>query len=142
MVYSITEERLREVREPLNELSNLKPLIDETCERLTDLPLDIQTGKDGRAAQTIQFFSGVAEKIIRIYRQFDIQGYFNEKTNGEKPFDSLFNNFVDTVNDLLEAYKKNDTVFVGDLCEYELAPKLNELYDSILNFLNEAEDKK
>ncbi|MDR3019347.1 MAG: hypothetical protein LBU66_00410 [Treponema sp.] len=142
MVYSITEERLREVREPYSELSNLKPLIDETCARLTDLPLDIQTGKDEKAARTIQFFSGVSEKIIRIYRQLDAQGLLNEKLDGEKPFKIIYDDFVNSVNDLLEAYQKNDTVLVGDLCEYELAPKLNNLYDSILNNKIKAEDKK
>jgi hypothetical protein len=129
-VYAITEERLREVREPHPEFSNLKPLLDETCDRLLDLPLDVQTGKDARAAQTIQIFSGVSEKVLRILRQFDIQGFL-PRDNDESQIVSMIENFGNIVKELLEAYERNDTVLVGDLAEYEAAPRLKELYELI-----------
>lgn len=124
-LYSITEERLREVENPTDEFKNLKPLLDEVCTRLVDLPLDIQTGKDAQAAQTIQIFSGIAEKIFRITRQLDLQGYI------EVPLE-LINGFSSSVKELLQAYESNDTVLIGDLAEYEMAPRIIELYDSIL----------
>ena len=131
VVFSITEERLREVKEPLQEFSNLRLLLEETCTRLIDLALDIQTGKEGRAAQTIQIFSNVAEKILRILRQFDIQGYLSRGTDDDKSFGRIIEEFGDLVKDLLEAYEKHDTVLVGDLAEYEASPKLKELYTAI-----------
>jgi hypothetical protein len=131
VVFSITEERLREVKEPLQEFSNLRLLLEETCTRLIDLALDIQTGKEGRAAQTIQIFSNVAEKILRVLRQFDIQGYLSRSTDDDKSFGLIIEEFGDLVKDLLEAYEKHDTVLVGDLAEYEASPKLKELYTAI-----------
>jgi hypothetical protein len=128
-VFSMTEERLREVKEPLSEFSNIQPMLEETCARLENLALDIQTGKDSRAAQTIQLFSGVSEKILRILNQLEIQGYLSDK----KPFSAVIGEFGNLVKELLEAYEKHDTILVGDLGEYEAAPKLRELYASILN---------
>lgn len=137
--FSITEERLREVKNPLLELTNLKPLTEEVCARLTDLALDIQTGKDLHAVQTIQIFSGLAEKILRILKQLDLQGYLSQETDDEKSFIKIISEFGDLVNDLLEAYEKKDTVLVGDLAEYEASPKLLELYSSIIKNCGEKD---
>jgi len=126
---SITEERLREIQTPVDEFSSLRPLLEETCARLTDLPLDIQTGKDARAAQTIQIFSGITEKIFRVYMQLEIQGYI-PRTAAEKNLTQQINEFNGAVKELLQAYEKNDTVLIGDLAEYEIAPRLRKLYDT------------
>jgi len=129
ILHSITEERLREVREPAQELANMQSPIEETCTRLVDLPLDIQTGKDRQAAETIQIFTGITEKIFRILRQLDIQG-FTENTEDEKNV-QLIRDFNLAVRELLQACEKQDTVLVGDLAEYEIAPRLGELYNVI-----------
>ncbi|MDR2079223.1 MAG: hypothetical protein LBP74_05850, partial [Treponema sp.] len=57
---NLVEERLRELQDPLGELNKAEPLIEAVVLRLEDLPLDIQTGKDGRAVETVQIFSSVA----------------------------------------------------------------------------------
>lgn len=125
---SIAEEIQREVNEPVNEITKLESIINEVCERLIDLPLDIQTGKDARAAQTIQVFSAVTEKLFRLYKQLNIQGLFLQKDSLEENFKS----FSDVIRDLFDAYEKNDSVLVGDLTEYEASPKLKELYAAII----------
>jgi ribosome-associated translation inhibitor RaiA len=134
---SITEERLREVRHPVDEFSKIEALVNETCVRLVDLPLDIQTGKDGRAAQTIQIFSGITEKILRITKQLNLQGYLDK--SDEKTLTKLINDFSGMLRELLDAYERRDSVLVGDLSEYEAAPKLQELFASILKKSREAE---
>jgi len=129
---SIVEEIQREVTDPKNEFINLEPVLDEICARLTDLPLDIQTGKDARAAQTMQIFSAVTEKIFRIFRQLNTQGYLSADEADAKEISDSMSNFADILKELLEAYEKNDTVLVGDLTEYEASPKIKELYKAIL----------
>jgi len=126
---SITEERMREIKTPVDEFSSLRPLIEETCARLTDLPLDIQTGKDARAAQTIQIFSGITEKIFRVYRQLEIQGYIPQSAAKEN-LSQQINDFNRAVKELLQAYEKNDTVLIGDIAEYEIAPRLAKIYNT------------
>jgi len=129
---SVTEEILREVNEPVKELTNLEPILKDTCERLENLPLDIQTGKDARAAQSIQIFSAVTEKIIRLYRQLNIQGYLSTDERSEELLETQITNFSGVLKELLEAYEKNDSVLVGDLTEYEASPKLKDLFYAIL----------
>jgi len=136
VVFSITEERLRETKDPVTEFSNMQVLITEICSLLCDLPLDIQTGKDAKAAQTIQLFSGIAEKILRLLKQLDIQGLLNTDKETGKQLTSLINDFNDLSKQLLDAYEKYDTVLVGDLAEYEASPSIQELYNSIKKSIN------
>jgi len=128
---SIVEEIQREVNEPADELKKIEPVLNEICDRLIELPLDIQTGKDARAAQTIQLFSAITEKIFRIVRQLDTQNYL-DKTEKIKPLTQLITEFGNILKDLLEAYEKNDSVLVGDITEYEASVKIKELYTTIL----------
>lgn len=131
---SLTEERLREVREPAEEMARLKQAIDDICTRLVDLPLDIQTGKDKRASETIQFFSGITEKIFRIFKQLGIQGYIKKTLDTEEAaLSKLIEGFGQMVKEFLEAYEKHDSVLVGDIAEYEIAPGLLELYNTLVN---------
>jgi len=132
-VFSITEERLREVKNPLEEFVNLQSLVEQTCRLLEDLPLDVQTGKDAKAAQTIQIFSGIAEKILRILKQLDIQGFLNLEADIEKQITQMISAFGNLVKELLDAYERYDTVLLGDLAEYEAAVRLKELFDLIMN---------
>jgi len=138
---SITEEIQREVNDPKSELINLEPILNEICVRLTDLPLDIQTGKDARAAQTIQLFSAVTEKIFRIIKQLNTQGYLSPDVpqTDNKSLTELMSYFSNILRELLEAYEKNDSVLVGDLTEYEASPKIKELYKAILENVNTKE---
>jgi hypothetical protein len=138
-VSSVIEERLREVKEPLTELKNLKPLLDETCTKLTNLALDIQTGKDAQAAKTIQVFSGLSEKILRAVEQLDIQGILSQEIKEKEAFSEKINEFGKLIKELLEAYEKHDTVLVGDLAEYEASPKLQELYSAIITNSRQAQ---
>jgi hypothetical protein len=133
LVSSVIEERLREVKEPLQELSNLKPLVDETCTKLADLALDIQTGKDAQAAKTLQVFSGLSEKMLRTVKQLDIQGILSEETKEKEAFSGIISEYGKLIKELLEAYEKHDTVLVGDIAEYEASPRLQEFYSAILN---------
>jgi len=131
---SVAEEMLREVTEPLKEFANIEPVLNEICEKLIDLPLDIQTGKDMKAAKTIQLFTAITEKIYRIFYQMDIQGYLLNKDNGANSKEQIITQiteFTDVLKELLEAYEKNDSVLVGDLAEYEASVKIKELYAAV-----------
>jgi hypothetical protein len=129
---SIIDERLRELRDPAGELEKAEPLISRVCARLEELPLDIQTGKDSRASETIQFFSSVAEKIFRVFKVLQIEGFISEeiKTAGV-PSDEYLSKFGAVLKELLAAYEQRDAVLVGDLAEYELAPRLRDLYSAL-----------
>ncbi|MDR0597900.1 MAG: hypothetical protein LBG14_05275 [Treponema sp.] len=129
---SLLEERLRELRDPLPELGGIEALVESTAQRLEDLPLDIQTGKDGRAAETVQIFSAVTEKLLRIFSLLKLEGFI---TGGflidGMPFEAFIDDFSAALKELLAAYEAKDAVLVGDLAEYELAPRLRSFYAAI-----------
>jgi hypothetical protein len=116
----LVTERIRELRDPASEIGAASPAITEISKRLEDLPLDLQTGKDARAAETIALFSGIMEKLFRLLHILRRGGIDVESTGG------FLGEFGSAVKEFHSAYTNKDTVLVGDLAEYELAPRLLE----------------
>jgi hypothetical protein len=128
----LIDERLRELEDPAGELDKAEPLIKEIIRRLEDLPLDIQTGKDGRAVETIRIFSGAAEKIFRLFGLEKAKGLDTGALKVDDiPVAEFIGEFGAALQELLAAYETRDAVLVGDLAEYELAPRLRKLYAAI-----------
>jgi hypothetical protein len=128
----LVDERIRELADPLSELKHIHPLISEIVLRLEDLPVDIQTGKDGKVAETVQLFSHIMDKLFRIIRLLKLLGYALETLIIDAlPLTDYINDFKTMLKDLLGAYEVQDAVLVGDLAEYELAPRLLKLYSSL-----------
>jgi hypothetical protein len=132
---ALLEERLREVINTGKEIENSENLVKTVAQRMEELPLDMQTGKDRRAAETIQIFSGIGEKLFRIFFIYKSEG------RDEIKFDGLCErNFIDEFNaalrDLSDAYRNQDTVLAGDIAEYELAPRLMILFAALKETAN------
>ncbi|MDR1418855.1 MAG: hypothetical protein LBI86_00580 [Treponema sp.] len=129
---SLVDERIREMKDPAGELGLLRKLVEEAAVRLEDLPLDVQTGKDGRAAETVQIFSALAEKIFRIFGIQRAEGFeFSHLIVEGIPVYTYIEEFGTALKELLAAYESKDVVLVGDLAEYELAPRLRNIYRAI-----------
>ncbi|MDR2741808.1 MAG: hypothetical protein LBB98_06595 [Treponema sp.] len=129
-VVSLIDERIREIGDPAEEFTRLESLVSSVSERLEELPIDIQTGKDGRAAETVSLFSNVAEKLFRLFFVFQSRGKFIE-TVDSVPISHFLEEFGAAVKELLAAYSGKDAVLVGDLAEYELAPRLRSFYAAL-----------
>ena len=139
IIRTVVEERLRELENPAGELSVMEQLTAEVSGRLEELPLDIQTGKDARASETIQIFSSVAEKVFRIINILKIQGCSIETIKvGESAMYDYIAEFNSVVKETLAAYEQQDTVLVGDLAEYELAPRLRGLTTALSRAVGET----
>ena len=129
---SLVDERLRELRDPLPELAGIEALVESTAQRLEDLPLDIQTGKDSRAAETVQIFSAITEKLFRVFSLLKLEGFIADTLLIDAmPFGAFIDDFSAALKELLAAYEAKDAVLVGDLAEYELAPRLRTFYAAI-----------
>jgi hypothetical protein len=143
---ALINERIREIENPREEITASKAFINEIAQRLEDLPLDIQTGKDLRAAETITLFSTLAEKIYRLiflFRHFrtgiDEREVSTVDGSGVIRVKDYIEEFNTALKELISAYENKDTVLVGDLAEYELSPRLLCLC-SILCNENSAEE--
>ncbi|MDR2802864.1 MAG: hypothetical protein LBB22_01075 [Treponema sp.] len=101
--------------------------LNEEVERLTDLPLDLQTGNDKRAAETVKSFSDFIQKMFRLIPLL-------KYAIAEKPDiagNSLFDEFKSALKEFLAAYENKDMVLSGDLAEYEIAPRIKDVYAAL-----------
>jgi len=121
-------------------MAKIEPLVGEICARLEELSLDIQTGKDARAAETVRTFSGIGEKIFRIFNMLKLAGFpVGEITVENASITAYITEFDTALRELLAAYEQHDTVLVGDLAEYEMAPRLHHLHTAILDAITRRE---
>jgi len=133
----IIEERLREFRDPLQEILKSESQVNAISARMEELPLDLQTGKDQRAAETIQLFSQMGEKLFRILLIFKSEGLSPETVLvDEIPVKTFVEDFSKSLVELIKAYENNDTVLAGDISEYELAPAIVKFFTSLKNLSN------
>jgi len=125
-------ERMSELEDPCAEILKMEMTVNETAARMTELPLDVQTGRDGRAAETIRIFSRMGEKLFRLFRILNHMPAEPFEINGQ-PVKKYLNEFGTVLAELTAAYGNQDSVLIGDLAEYELAPRLTEFYSAVKN---------
>jgi hypothetical protein len=139
-ILDLIDERLREIQNPHEEASALYPLIGESAKRLEDLNLDVQTGKDSRAAETIVIFSTLSEKIYRLLYIFKQYGRdFDSVTlpvdgGGTVTLNAYVDEFSAVLYELIDVYTNKDIILAGDLAEYELAPRMLALGSVLVSF--------
>ena len=131
MFRDIVLERLKELQDPAAEFQKIESIVNNICLRLEELPLDFQTGKDAAAAETINTFSCISEKIFRIINILGMK-YQGELIINDLPIKSFIKEFDAVLLQMLSAYQQQDTVLAGDIAEYEIAPRLSALYVSVL----------
>jgi len=136
---AIIEERLKEITTPSEEIAACEALVKTVAARMEALSLDMQTGKDQKAAETIQHFSKTAQKLFRIFFILESEGFTSDNESRVFSVDELavkdfMREFNSALTEISAAYESNDTVLVGDLSEYELAPRLLKFFYALKNF--------
>jgi hypothetical protein len=124
----IIEERNDEINSPVKEFLSLEEKVMETSERLENFALDIQIGKNKRAVETISEFSILSAKIMRLIPLLRLNGISLESLNLK---DEFFEEFNSSLKEFFFAYEDADMVISGDLAEYEVAPRIMELYNAV-----------
>ncbi len=130
----IISELIREITSPLNEILNTAELLKKIVPEMEEISVLLQTGKDKVAMDTIIRFTEFSQKLIRIYPFLKAQGILNtdDAQIMELPFDAFYKDFNKILLDLTKAFGANDSVLIGDLLEYEIAPRL----EGLINFLH------
>jgi len=130
----IIEERLRELSDPWKETSDSQALVEIIAKRMEEVPLDMQTGKDKRAAETFQLFSQVFSKLLRVFSIHRSEGFSVEHfVIDDRPAITFIEEFNSVLNELSSAYESKDIVLTGDIAEYELAPRFLKFFTAIKN---------
>ena len=137
----ILKSRIKEVTSPYPELQETTKKLKGLIPVITDVALMLQTGNDKKAMDSVLHFIDLSEKLIRIFPFLVEQGY----TDIRKQFieNDNFNDFYEDLNDILielvEAFNINDSILIGDLMEYEIAPRIDKLlkYVKLVEKVNE-----
>lgn len=95
---------------------------------LTDVPIQLQTGKELAVMETINRFSMRLERLYRLLPLLPLGGFDQKELLVQAtPLAELPGLLSPILEELLGALKNRDTILVGDISEYELAPKIEEL---------------
>ena len=127
------EGRIREIANPLLELQSTASLLAAQVPRLEEVPILLQTGKEREAMQMVIAFTELGEKLNRLYPLLTAREDedLSSRTIRDLPFDSFYQELNGHLRELTEAIEAEDTIMIGDLLEYEIAPKLADLVEAI-----------
>ncbi len=135
----IIQDRLDEVQAPVKELKKVIETLDQLVPVLEELPVLLQTGKDSEAMQHIITFTELTGKLtrlipyVRIQTGIDIAGGSDGGT-----FEQLYQELNPVLGELTEAFSSLDAVLIGDLVEYEIAPRIGSICTEIRSRLAES----
>ena len=109
--------RIREAANPKEALGARLPRLRELAAAVTDVPLLLQTGRDRQAMEIVSDFTELFQKLL------DIVPFLPK--DGER--DRAFEELNPILRQILSAFDAKDFVLIGDLFEYEVAPRLGKL---------------
>ncbi len=125
----LIEERIRELTEPGDELKATIALLSQSIPSINNIPILLQTGKDREAMSTVILFTELSQKLIRLYpilkmnRGFDMQ----RTLSTGQTLEEFYTDFNAILSELNEAFQAKDSVLIGDLLEYEISPRVENL---------------
>lgn len=119
----LLNERLNEFSQPKDELKASVSILNSLREDIESVSMFLQSGQEQQAAAVMGKFTNIFQKIIRIMN-FNINNSEVIGTINVVDFTSELN---DILNELLQGYESQDIVLIGDILEYELSPRVEEL---------------
>jgi len=128
----VFKERLQEIQSPIEEMRKTAALYESQVGELKDLPVLLQTGKDERAMKAVLLFIEIFNKVIRLIPELERRGLDSSalRVAGEE-LPAFYSSFNDILRRLSTAFEDRDSVLIGDLAEYEVAPRMSEFFGAI-----------
>ena len=123
----LLEGRRKETSSPVNEAMSIAAALAGMSDQLDDVAVHLQTGKDKQAMETIIYLTELLQALMRALSWCP----------GDGGMEEIIADINTILSELEEALKASDTVLIGDLLEYEIKPRLQEL-PGRLNFSGEA----
>ncbi len=127
----ILGDRIREIIDPAAEFRATLRNSAAILPKIEQVPVQLQTGKDREAMNTVLRFIETSQKLLRIYPRLKTAGIVDTEyvTVGERRFEEFYSDYNAILHELIEAFTQEDSVLIGDLLEYELLPRTGELLD-------------
>jgi len=133
----VNELRISSVyREEINlSFKNIKTAIEGIEENLSNISINLQTGKDSQVNKTIVDFADIFDafcQTVTIFSAFPDE--FNATKIEDKSILDFLTEFSPLLNDFMDAFEQKDTVMLGDLSEYEILPRLSQIKEFCSKF--------
>ena len=103
-------------------LTKLGAEFADVAERLTNISILLNEGKEGEALSIIQEFSIMLKDLYMLYSLFDMAELDYDFMFEGKTIATYKNEFSDLLKNIIEGFEEKDTVAVSDIAEYELSP--------------------
>lgn len=114
---------------------NLKQIGNEfssLIEPLKNIPVEMQSGKDSVAKQTIIKLSDVMNLFCSLLTWSSLfPEIFGALKVDNENISEFLSNFSQILNDFKDALENSDSVLIGDLAEYEICPRLESIAKSL-----------
>jgi hypothetical protein len=117
----IVKLRKLEITSTNDQIEKEKTVFEEFLPELGHISVLLQTGKDSSAMEKIIRFIDFSKKFSRLL------GYYNMDTGKIEP--ESINSYNTLLSDLGEALGRSDSVLIGDLLEYEIAPAIENFFN-------------
>lgn len=127
---SLLEAHLYEITHPYEACEALIPLLDQTKGEIEHTSVLLQTGRDREAVRNVLSFIEILSKTLRILSRLH---------PSDPQVQEVHKSLSQPLKELNEAFLHRDSVLIGDLLEYEIAPKLEELHNLIKTSLTERQ---
>jgi len=122
---------LQEADDPRNALPRVRKALLDALGEIEQVSVLLQTGKDREAMARVISFSELGESLIGIVLRLVVApGQKPTLEVAGRPLDTFQAELNTVLKQLLEAFTAHDTVLIGDLLEYEVAPRLRQLADA------------
>jgi hypothetical protein len=136
---AIFGERVEELRDPRGETRRLAALFASQAEELRELPVYLQTGREDRAMKAVLLFIEIFNKVIRLMPLLMRDGIPTEEIRvGAEDIPTFYASFNEVLRRLSAALEDKDAVLIGDLAEYEVAPRMTAFFAAMGEALGRA----
>ena len=113
--------RLRELEDPRAALRSLSGELEAAAAGISEVSLLLATGRDRQAMEAIVRFSELSQRLLALLGPAAVP-----QLGGLEP-PVFFGELNRVLRELIGALSARDTVLIGDLLEYEVAPRLRRL---------------
>ena len=122
----VTEDSIKE------SFGALAGFFDTLSEEVADVPNKFINGKISEANEAIKKLADSIDQFCHIAALASLfpETFTNTKI-ADKTFNDFFADFSPILSDFEAALQNEDNVLVGDLCEYEICPRLKDISNSL-----------
>ncbi len=120
---------MSETKDPVAALAKLRNALKGSITEISEVSVLLQTGKDRQAMEHVIRFSDRVQSLLRVLGSLgdSLAIDFESLTIADNSTRDFFASLIAMLRELLQAFQANDSVLIGDLLEYEIAPRLEAL---------------